>query len=430
MLKRRRIIGAMLVGMLLIAALAACGEKEDPDSGFVHIEEGAAETEAAQTAEAIVAPSATPDVTATPLPEGTPYLRPTDSPDYDGSTVITRVGNEDITLEQYRSHVRFDRFRFLFGLANVVEKYGAEKILDLRLPENEYVAGLLSTLAESTSFGAQTYRLMVIERISLQEAVARGMEVEQPLFDAKLAEYLGMVLDAEGKFPPEFEDRYARFIDGLDTYAAMSEEQFLRIVRARALYEQLEFEISHEPGVLPKEKQQITLQLHDTAIPNQEHAQEIADRLRAGEDMIAIVTSLGYTTTGSGQMRTLKRGDSGLPEELLDTLFSAQQGDVIGPLPLGDQWYVALIGPQNVEILSPEEVDQIRQEYFLNWIESKMDDPEYVEDFDNWQAFTPAEPLPQDVSPLLRDENFIMPSGSSAAAEDISTTPEASATPG
>jgi parvulin-like peptidyl-prolyl isomerase len=433
MFKHRRFIGTLLVGIMLIAALAACNSDDDNDSGFVHIEDSAVETQAAQTAEAISAPTTTVEAPPPPpLPLGTPYTRPTDPPDYDGSVVITRVGSDEITLDDYRSHVRFDRFRFLFGLANVVQKYGPEQILDLTKPENEYVAGLLSTLAESYSFGSQSYRLMVIEHIVLQEAIARQMEVEQPLFDAKLAEYLGMILDENGDFPPEFDERYARFIDGLDVYADMTEEEFLRIVRARALYEQLEFEISHEPGVLPKEKQQITLQLHDTAVPTQEEAQQIADRLRAGEDMITIVTSLGYTPTGSGQMRTLKRGESGLPADLLDTLFSAQPGDVIGPVALGDQWYVALIGEQNVEILSPDEVDQIRNEYFLNWIEAKMDDPDYLTDFENWESFTPQDPLPQDVSPLLREENFTLPEGSATGAfgSSVTATPEAAATPG
>jgi hypothetical protein len=38
-----------------------------------------------------------------------------------------------------------------------------------------------------------------------------------------------------------------------------------------------------------------------------------------------------------------------------------------------------------------------------------MDDPEFVVDYDNWFDLIPQDPLPRDISPLLHDENFILP---------------------
>ena len=96
----------------------------------------------------------------------------------------------------------------------------------------------------------------------------------------------------------------------------------------------------------------------------------------------------------------------------MEALRTAQKGDIIGPLSTARGWYVGVVGDPVFSALSPERLDQLREQYFLDWVEAKMDDPDYVKDFDNWYDFIPQEPLPQDVSPLLRDENVILPEDS------------------
>jgi hypothetical protein len=63
------------------------------------------------------------------------------------------------------------------------------------------------------------------------------------------------------------------------------------------------------------------------------------------------------------------------------------------------------------DILSPQDIEALRKQYFLDWVEGQMDDTAYVQDLENWEDFIPEDPLPQDVSPLLRDENVILPEG-------------------
>ena len=410
-MKRRSmgLAGALLAVFLVM--LTACSSDKSSTTGFVHVEEGADQTQATLTAIALAETPATPSPTATPQAVGTPYVIPTNTPDEDPALVITRVGNTDITLAEYQRRVRFDRYRLLYQIIKLVEKYGTGQILDLTRSDNSYVSGLFDTLADSYSFGGQSHRLIVIDRIIEQEALRRGVEVSPEQFDAKLGEYLGLTVGEGGKLPPEADQRYQEFLQGLKTYANMSEEEFRHIVRARTLYSQLQLIISHEPGVIPDDKKaRVGRDMQDIVVRTREEADTVVTRLEAGETISAISTSMGYTASdGSSSSRVLRWSDTGLTDEVLNAVFRADQGAIVGPFEVETGWYVGVVGQEVFDVLSPQDIDALRNEYFLNWIEARMDDPEYVQDFDNWVNFTPQEPLPQDVSPLLRTENFILP---------------------
>ncbi len=410
-MKRRYVglAGALLAGCVLL--VAGCSSKDSStDGGYVFVEEGADETHATLTAIALAQTPATPSPTVTPTEVGTPYVIPTNAPDEDPDLVITRVGNTDVTLAEYQRRVRFDRYRLLYQIVKLVEKYGAGQILDLTRSDNAYVSSLFATLADSYSFGGQSQRLIVIDRIIEQEALRRGVEVSPEQFDAKLGEYLGLTVGEGGKLPPEAEQRYTEFLQGLKTYANMSEEEFRRIVRARTLYSQIELIISHEPGVIPEEKKaRVGRDMQDIVVPTREEAESVIARLEAGEAMNAIASSLGLASSDGSTSHLLRWSDTGLSDDVLNAVFRGAEGEIVGPFEIEAGWYVGVVGQEVFDILQPADIDALRKEYFLNWIESRMDDPEYVQDYDNWVDFTPQEPLPQDVSPLLRTENFILP---------------------
>jgi len=91
-------------------------------------------------------------------------------------------------------------------------------------------------------------------------------------------------------------------------------------------------------------------------------------------------------------------------------------------------WYVALVQGESFSALSPQELDNLREAYFLDWVEGRMDDESYVRDLDNWMEHIPTEPLPQDVSPLLHDENIKLPEMPDVMG--LEETPEATAEAG
>lgn len=420
---RRKSTLWLVVGLVALAALlAGCGDdangEEDP--GYIHVEVGAEETQIAQTAIARANPTDTPGPPApTASLTPTPYARPTDTDNTPpGDTVITRVGSTEITLGEFQMRVRFERYHLMYPVLKLTEKYGPERVLDLTNTENQYVASMFTTLADSYSFGGQIQRIMVIEEVAFQEAQQRGIEVDPHLFDANLVEYLGLQVGEGGALPPEYETRYPEFVAGIEQFAGMSEEQFRRIVRAQTLYDQLEYMIGQEADLNPAAAA-VGVEMQDVVVASEEEAAGIATRLMQGERLQDIMLSLGYEQTNADTSRVLRRSDEALPEELLQAIFAADQGDVIGPVLIPQGWYVGKVGPEVIDMMSPKDIDEARDQYFLDWVEGQMDDPDMVEDFDNWIEHTPQEPLPQDISPLFRTENFTLPEGADLLEQSL-----------
>jgi hypothetical protein len=401
-----------LAGMVLAAlVLASCGARSVGE--VYHVDLGATQTQFALVVNNPPTATPTPGPSPTPTLTPTPYQRPTDAPDYDGSTVITRVGGENITLDEFRKRVRFERWHPLRALAKRVERRGPEQILDLTNPENMAVAQLFVTLADSNSFGVQVHRVMVIESIARQEAARRNLELDPFQFDAKLALYLGMLPGPGGALPDEFDEEYEDFIAEMETYTGMTEDDFRRIVRAQTAYEQLEFLMGQEPqAIAGASEPQAGIEVRDAVLSTEERANEVADRLRAGEPLNEIMASLGLDAPAENTSRIVRRSDQTLPVVVVDAIYNAERDSVIGPFLMDQGWYVARVLGEKFEIMTPREIDDVRKQYFLDWVEGRMDDPAYTVDYDNWISEIPQEPLPRDVSPYFTEETIKLPEGS------------------
>jgi len=397
--------GVFVVAGVIALALAACSSGGGTSSQVIHVENTA--TPAAQ---ATARPSATPGPSLTPSVTSTPYHIPTNAPGFDGDEVIARVGSQEITLEQFQKNVRFERWYRLYQLEKLVEKNGIEQVLDLRKPENESLISLFGTLADSNSFGTQVERILIIDAITLQEARRRGLEVNPDQFEARLVQYLGMTIGTDGQLPREFDAAYEEFLREMEIYTGMTEEEFRRIVRARTLYAQLQFLIGQEPEAIASPDQtRIGKNVRDIMLSSEEQAQDVVARLEAGEALHDIAISLGLAVDSDDAERLLSSSDTSVPAAVKNAVFGAAPGTVVGPIELEQGWYVAVVGDEVFDVLAPGDIEKLRQQYFLNWVESQMDDPEYVVEYDNWFEHIPQEPLPRDVSPLFHDENIILP---------------------
>lgn len=385
-------------------ALGACSSDSGSENGVVHVEDPG--TPAPQTT---ARPSATPGPSPTPTVTSTPYSIPTNAPDFDGSTVIARVGSQEITLEQFQKQVRFERWYRLYQLAKIVEREGVEQVLDLRKPENASLISLFGTLADSNSFGIQVERIMIIDAIVLDEARRRGLEVNPAQFESRLGQYLSMTVGADGKLPPEFDAAYEEFVRQMKIYTGVTEEEFRRIVRARTLYSQLEFLMGQQPEAVAAQEARIGKNVRDIIVSSEEQAQDVIARLEAGEAMRDIATSLGFTADSEDSERLLRWSDTTAPTAVKEAVFNAAPDTVVGPIPTEQGWYVAVVGDEVFDVPLPSELEEMRKQYYLDWVESRMDDPEYVVEYDNWFDHIPQEPLPRDVSPLFHDENIILP---------------------
>ena len=406
-MRRRSLIWGLMAALVLVLALTACGGNE-PE--VIHEEVGADQTLAAQTEIAMANPTATEGPAPTPLPTGTPYVIPTPLPEMDQDLVITRVGNEEITLGEYRKRVRMERFQPLWLLADRAERRGPKQVLDLTLQENVTTLSLFATLYTSRDFGREVQRIMIIDEIVLQEAARRRMDLDPYQYNNQLALFLGLTVGDQGELPDGWESRYEEFLQGLKTYADMSESEFERVVRARALYYQLQFLISQEPEALPEDSESISgMEVQDILLETEADAEAVITRLQAGEKIADIAADYGFTAAENADARLMGIGDQSVAPEVVEAVFAADPYTVVGPIETEQGWYVAYVLGAQYEALSPTEIQNYRQRHFLDWVEGRMDDPLLVEDFENWVEFTPDEPLPMDVSPLLTDEYVTMP---------------------
>ena len=422
-MRHRERIASIVWGIVLLLALGACSSGGDGGGEVFHVEDPGT-----PVVQSTPRPTPTPGPSPTPTVTSTPYHIPTNAPGVDGDMVITRVGSQEITLEQFQKQVRFERWFRLYQLEKIVERNGVEQVLDLRKPENASVISLFGTLADSNSFGVQVQRIMVIDAITMQEARRRNLEVNPAQFDAKLAQYLGMTVGAEGKLPPEFDAAYEEFLREMKVYTGMTEEEFRRIVRARTLYSQLEFLIGQEPGAIPSAQEaRVGKNVRDIIVSSEEQARQVAARLEAGEALRDIAISLGFPDSEE-RSRLLRWSDPNVSDEVKNAVFRAGSGSIVGPIATEQGWYVAVVEDEVFDMLSPSDIEALRKQYFLSWVEAQMDDSEYVVDYDNWFDYIPQEPLPRDVSPLFHDENIILPE-TTADPFGVKDAPSATETP-
>jgi peptidyl-prolyl cis-trans isomerase D len=78
----------------------------------------------------------------------------------------------------------------------------------------------------------------------------------------------------------------------------------------------------------------------EISAPDETTAQQVAERLRAGEDPQAIATALGL---GAPQTYDEALPSDLLSSELADAAFAGAQGDVVGPIDGGIAWFVARV---------------------------------------------------------------------------------------
>jgi len=409
----------MLWGMLLIVALAlaAC----DDDSGVTLQEAGVEET---QTADARKYPSATPGPSPTPLPPPTPYASPTPPPDMDGDMVLARVGTREITLDEFRARVRFERWYRLYQIKRVASRQ--QQVLDLTLAGNAWVSSVFATLADDKSFGKQVLRVMIIDEIALDEGADRGLEPGPQMVDSQVAQFMGATLADDGSLPEDYDE----FLQEMKRYSGLDEEDLRRIALSRAYYSVLKGLVGQEAEIDGDTEARIGTEVQDILLDTYPEAMEVVERLSSGEAMSDIAPDFGFNAAADETSRLLRWSDQNVDVDVLEAVFRAEAGDVIGPIATGQGFYVARVGDEVFDVLSPADIQALREQYFLDWVEARMDDADYVVnvvEFDAYEAYVPQAPLPQDVSPLLRSENIILPDGSDQF--DLFDVPEEPPTP-
>ncbi len=409
---------------LLLAMLAACKSNEDPKQAVID-RPAQIVTDQAATAFALTHAPPTAGPSPTPSPTPTPYGMATPLPDYDPEMVLATVGGYEVTAAYYQARVRYERWLPLEGLKRQLDIEGPSRLMNLTLSENSRTLSLFYTLSDPDSIGVQAMDAILTDQIILREAATRDLEIEQTVFDGRMAARIGTTLGEGGKRPDDWDETYQAFLERLELYTGMSEAQFLETVRALVYYEQLRV-IMGEQAELPKTTlTSVTVQ--DAFFDSRADALDVIERLQAGDAFLAIAQDYGKSPSNGEVQREIKRDTEGLTEELINAIFEATPGTVIGPFPSAAGWYIANIVDRKLDIPNPGDLQAAKDEYFRQWILAKLDDPEYtsVPEQENglelYRKFIPVDPLPQDVSPMMRDEFIKLPEDAYAADDPTPT---------
>ena len=397
-----------LLLMLLVLLVTACrSEKITPivQSDRQDIENQTATSIALTNAPPTAGPSPTPTITSTPYQTAIPF------PDADPEMIVATVGNREITLAEFQARIRYERWLPFHAIVRNIPDANYD-LLDLTLPQNSETLALIYTVnGDPNSFAGQVMNVVLTEQIVLQEAAKMDLDMEQTIFDGRLAARIDIVLGEGGARPPEWDAAYEAFLTDMQLYSGMSESQFLEHIRALAYYQQLR-EIIGEQAELPRNEIISQSTVQDIIMDTREDAVDVIERLGEGEQLFALAREYGKLPTEGSTERTITRGTEGLPDDIKSAIFNANQGEIIGPFPAAEGWYLARIVSYEVDIPQPADLQALKEEHYRTWIVERLDDPNYTIDFDNWLGFVPDDPLPEDISPYLQTENFILPDSS------------------
>ncbi len=334
---------ALLVGLLLVA----CSGSQGP----VVMVEGAEETAAAlvafdQNATATAGAALLP--TITPVP----YIRPTDNPGIAAETVIATVAGHDITVEELRNRVRFERWYALDTLRNNIDIAGLtpESIADPQNTMAPTIIGVLYTLSDAETFAESVLTQMIRERVMHQEYVTRELRPNTALLNNMWLTLVGLSPTGTQELPESFEQVRDEFMMEIAPYTDISliDLRFKMTVRSE---QQTLLDVVGAEADLDTEAREVWHIL----VATQEEAENLLQQLEEGADFAALAQeySLDVSARGNGgDLGFFARGETVVPFE--EAAFDGAIGEIVGPVQTDFGYHV-------IEVLEHENAVEVRR---------------------------------------------------------------------
>lgn len=276
--------------------------------------------------------------------EESDYTVPPD--DVDLSLVIGRVGEREITLGDFAARVRYERLRYYRAFNNLIELAGVEA-LNVSDPNNVYaqdVQTLIYRLVANEIIGGELYDTMLLEALYHDEAVQRGLTVDECEINRYWAELINMRDEFVDCVVPEgFEEAKTNFLTEVETFSGMAADDVELVVISRAEYDLIRTALAAEAPVEPVP----AVRTRHIRVTDLETATEVYDRLVAGEDFNTLLEAYTIDTgvTGNkGNLGTFGRGQ--MVPEFEDAVFAAEVGDIIGPIETEYGFHIIEILPE------------------------------------------------------------------------------------
>jgi len=325
---------------------------------------------------------------------------------------VAVVGDDSITTAEFQARVRFSRMQ----MQSELQFWRRQQLsLDPTDAESqtylEYIQGNIRELegqlspVNALSIGEQALDQLIQEELVRQEAQRRGISVAPEDLQREIEQFFGYdrnppaptpeladtaVLTSTQAVTPAlestalptptpmteeaFRQAYNSYVTGSLKPVGITEKQYRSWVEAALLTEQVQEQIQAE---VPDTADQVKLGY--LVVDDEERANDLADRLDAGEDFQALVDELQEDEQGTGygtELDWLPRGllESRLDAELADLAFDLEVGQRSEPLPDQDGALYSIIQVTGREV---RELDQFQreslgQEVFQEWLDAQQ----------------------------------------------------------
>lgn len=141
-------------------------------------------------------------------------------------------------------------------------------------------------------------------------------------------------------------------------------------------------------------------------VETEEAALTVMDRLAAGEDFATLAAEVSIDPGAQGNNGNLGYLTSDqMPETFADAVYSADVGDIVGPIETEYGYHVAEILDSRLSMLAPSQLDEVKALHFQNWLRREVRE---VALDGVWQEVYPADPLPEHIAPVLAEFETVM----------------------
>jgi peptidyl-prolyl cis-trans isomerase D len=216
-----------------------------------------------------------------------------------------------------------------------------------------------------------------------------------------------------------YQQNYSETLTYLSDNLNMSEAEFRRIIENQVLRAKLSEAITAD---IADEQEQVWAR--HILVADEATAQEVLERLQAGEDFAALAAE--YSTDGSAQ----SGGDLGwftrdvMVEEFSDAAFDMEIGEISQPVQSQFGYHIIQVLGKDVRPLSSSQLEQARQTEFSTWLTAQREASE-VEIFDRWMERVPTQPsIPADLLAQVQQQSAVQPVIPTVDAPPEETVPQ------
>ncbi len=304
------------------------------------------------------------------------------------SSPVAVVHGEVITTREYQAMVRYRQF----DLSNQIGLMQAQLLqLDPTVEDQQflvqYVQQQIEQLqAQQTSLPYQVFEDMIDDRLIRQEAVRRGITVSEQEVQEEIERQFGFVRNPPTPTPTpitatvaitatptpttpamtaeQFEKNYNDYVVSMRNNAGLSEPAF-RALFTQGLYrEKLQEALAEE---VPAVGEQV--HARHILVETEEEAQQVLERLNAGEDFAALADELSTDPSSEGgDLGWFPRGQMVL--EFEEAAFALQAGEISDPVQTSFGYHIIeLLERETDRPLEESVLAQLRAAALSDWVE-------------------------------------------------------------